>query len=219
MSKIIHCCWFGGNKKSPLIKNCMESWQKYLPDFEVMEWNENNFDINVNQYIREAFEHRKWAFVSDYVRLWVLYNHGGIYLDTDVEVFKDMSKFLEHNAFTGFEKYNNEIQPITAVMGAQKGNTWIKDLLSEYDGIRFVNPDGTLNLQTNTRRITRQLVEELGVNPHSDTHQTIGDDIHIYPSTYFCHKDKHSYSMHHFNGSWVPKKQKLKKFIMKLLKG
>ena len=101
--KVIHYCWFGRGKLPKLAKKCIKSWKKYLPDYKIIEWNEDNFDINSNQYVREAYEAKKYAFVSDYVRLYALYNYGGIYMDTDVEVIKSLDEFLIHEAFSGFE--------------------------------------------------------------------------------------------------------------------
>ncbi|MGI2197943.1 glycosyltransferase family 32 protein [Shewanella baltica] len=217
MEKIIHCCWFGGNKKSKLIEECMASWRKYLPEYKIIEWNESNFDINSNQYVKEAYENKKWAFVSDYVRLFALNKYGGIYLDTDVEVFRNMDEFLEHDFFSGFEFYSNTLSPITAVMGSKKNSHFISELLSEYDNACFINKDGSLNLQTNTRRITDILVNIYNIDPNKDVYQSSSDKIHIYPSTYFCNKAENSYSIHHFDGSWIPKKQKLRKKILKFI--
>ena len=102
--KIIHYCWFGGNDKLESVMKCIESWKKYLPDYEIMEWNESNFNIKkANQYVREAYDNKKWAFVTDYVRLIALYENGGIYFDTDVEVFKSFDSLLSEKAFFGFE--------------------------------------------------------------------------------------------------------------------
>ena len=98
--KIIHYCWFGGNPLPADARRCIESWKKYLPDYKIKEWNENNFDINSNQYVREAYEKRKFAFVTDYVRLYALVNEGGVYMDTDVEVIKSYDPFLHHTAFS-----------------------------------------------------------------------------------------------------------------------
>lgn len=101
--KIIHYCWFGRGKMPKLALKCLKSWNKYCSDYKVICWNEDNFDINSNQYVKEAYESRKYAFVSDYVRLYALYNYGGVYMDTDVEVIKNIDKFLAEKAFTGFE--------------------------------------------------------------------------------------------------------------------
>ena len=104
--KVIHYCWFGKKPLPPLAVNCIDSWKKFCPDYEIIEWNEKNFDINSNTYVREAYENKKWAFVSDYVQLYALYNYGGIYMDTDVQVLKPLDAFLNDQAFSGFEAYD-----------------------------------------------------------------------------------------------------------------
>ena len=124
--KIIHYCWFGRNEKSEKIKFCMDSWKKYLPDYEIIEWNEDNFHINEIKYVNEAYDKKKWAFVTDYVRAYALYKKGGIYLDTDVEITGNLDTFLTHGAFSGFESKG---YPFTALWGANKGHHWPKKVL------------------------------------------------------------------------------------------
>ncbi|HIF9551296.1 TPA: glycosyltransferase family 32 protein [Photobacterium damselae] len=217
MSKIIHCCWFGRGKKSKLIEKCMTSWSIYASDYKVVEWNEDNFDIHMHPYVEEAYKAKKWAFVSDYVRVYALYNYGGIYLDTDVELFKELSPdFLEHEFFSGFELYNGEINPITALMGAKKNSKFVKELLDNYENRSFIKSNGEYDLLTNTRVITDILVNRYDIDPNTDTLQ-YNDDVCIYPSDYFCNKTSRSYAMHHFDGSWVPQKQKLRKKIINLI--
>ena len=143
MEKIIHYVWFGKGKKSELINHCIESWKKYLPDYQIKEWNEDNFDINFNAFTRGAYDAKKFAFVSDVTRLYALYTEGGIYLDTDVEVFKSLDEFLKEPAFTGFEC---DFYPVCATMGAEKGNPLIKELLDYYTDKQF----DITNLTTNT---------------------------------------------------------------------
>lgn len=216
MSKIIHCCWFGGNKKTDLIKSCQKSWEKHMANYEIMEWNESNFDITQNKYVKEAYENKKWAFVSDYVRLYALYNYGGIYLDTDVELFKSLDEFNSGGFFSGFELYEGRISPITAVMGANKGNKFISRLLDDYAIRSFITSSGDFDLTTNTRVITKILIEEHGIDPLTDAYQESGNNIRIYPSSYFCNNLDSSYALHHFDGSWLPRKQKIKKKITKM---
>lgn len=210
ITKKIHYCWFGKNPKSKLIKKCIASWRKHLPEYEVIEWNEDNFDIKSNRYVKEAYEAKKWAFVSDYVRLWALKEFGGIYMDTDVEVFKKFDMFLHHGFFTGYERYGESISPITAVMGSKQNHPLVAKLFDEYKDIAFLMPDGSFNITTNTSRITSFLVNNYGVHATNDTYQVLADDIHIYPSTYFCMEHKDSYSIHHFDASWKPLKKRLK---------
>jgi mannosyltransferase OCH1-like enzyme len=134
-----------------LAVNCINSWKKYLPDYELVLWNEDNFDINSNQYVKEAYESKKYAFVTDYVRLYALYHHGGIYMDTDVEVLKSLDEFLEHTAFTGCE---NDQMCVTGTMASEKGHKWIEDLLNDYDDKKFILAEGSFDKTPNTQIIT-----------------------------------------------------------------
>lgn len=203
--KIIHYCWFGRGQKSELIQRCIESWKKYCPDYEIIEWNEDNIDINATAYTEQAYAAKKWAFVSDYARLYALYNMGGVYLDTDVEVLKPLDEFLAHDAFTGFETKDS---PVTAVMGACKGDPIIKMLLDYYDGAQFINNDGTLNMLTNTHIITKYFIEQ-GVRLNGKKQVVAGMDL--YPQIVFCPNNfsrifgkpsAKSYTIHHFDQSW-----------------
>ena len=222
--KTIHYCWFGRGEKNELMKKCINSWHEFLPDYEIIEWNEDNFDINSNTYVKEAYENKKYAFVTDYVRLYVLYNYGGVYMDTDVEVIKNIDCFLKHKAFSGFE--NNNYVP-TGIMASQKENKWIKILLDEYDDLKFVKKDGTFDLTTNVIRITNSTINNYNLVPNN-TFQDLKDVV-FYPHDYFCPKDwetgniyitDNTYTIHHFNGSWHTKKEKkqakkMKQYIQK----
>ena len=126
--KKIHYCWFGRNPLPESAQKCIASWRKYLPDYEIKEWNEDNFDINVNLYVKQAYESRKFAFVTDYVRLYALASEGGVYMDTDVEVLKTFDPFLHHHAFSGFE--NNNYVP-TGMMASEKNGKWVTELLDD----------------------------------------------------------------------------------------
>lgn len=214
--KKIHYCWFGRGEKSDKIKACLSSWEKYLPDYEIMEWNEDTFDLDSNIYVKQAYEARKWAFVSDYVRLYALYHCGGIYMDTDVEVLKPFDAFLESPAFTGFETKDS---PITAVFGSEKGNSVIWELLKEYEGRQFVLPDGSFDLTTNTTAITESFLS-MGVVPNGKFQKL--DNVYIYPQIYFCPNNftriwdkpsKKSYAIHHFEGSWKDSKTRSSRLI------
>lgn len=133
--KKIHYCWFGGNPLPESAKKYIGTWKKYCPDYEIIEWNENNFDVTQNQYCKEAYEAKKWAFVSDYARLKVLYDFGGIYMDTDVEVVKPLDDLLQYNWFSGFES-EKRIQ--TGTMGAGFNSTIIKIFLDDYKNRHFI---------------------------------------------------------------------------------
>ena len=213
--KIIHYCWFGRGEKPELAIKCINSWKKYCPDYVLKEWNEDNFDINSNLYVKQAYENKKYAFVTDYVRLFALYSEGGIYMDTDVEVLKPIDEFLKHKAFSSFEN-NNKIP--TGIMGAEKGNEWIKDLLDEYLNLRFVKENGDLDTTTNVERITNLTEKQYGLKKESSYQELKNGIVTMYPYDYFCPKDwetgeinltENSYTIHHFNGSWHSEKDKV----------
>ena len=139
--KIIHYCWFGGGAISPENRKCMESWEKYCPDYKIIEWNEQNFDISKNRYVQQAYEAKKYAFVSDYARLAVVYEYGGIYLDSDVEVLKSFDPLLDLPYFVGAE---NAGTIEAAIIGAEKGCDWIKACLDYYKGRNFIQESVSL---------------------------------------------------------------------------
>lgn len=204
--KIIHYCWFGRGQKPELAVKCIESWKKYLPDYELKEWNEDNFDIIQNQYVREAYENRKFAFVTDYVRLYAIYHEGGVYMDTDVEVFGSYDSFLHHHAFSGFE--TDGYVP-TGMMAAEKGSIWAKELLEQYNTRKFVREDGSFDMTTNTKVITQYMLEKGLIR--NNKYQDFQNLCTMYPSEYFCPKDhrtgkikctKNTICIHHFAGSW-----------------
>ena len=204
--KIIHYCWFGHGAKPELALNCISSWKRYLPDYELKEWNEDNFDISSNRYVKEAYDNRKYAFVTDYVRLFALYNEGGIYMDTDVEVLGRFDQFLHHKAFSGFE--TDGCVP-TGMMGAEKGSQWVRELLEQYDGRSFILADGSLDMTTNTTVITNYMLSKGLVQ--NNTYQDFVGLCTMYPAEYFCPKDHRTgiikstnktVCIHHFAGSW-----------------
>lgn len=212
--KVIHYCWFGRGPKSSLINKCIASWQKYLFDYEIIEWNEDNFDLDTNIFVKEAYQCQKYAFVSDYVRLYVLYKYGGIYMDTDCEVLKPLDKFLNHESFSGYEKIN--LIP-TAIMGAKKNNYWIKMLLDYYQDRHFILSDGNLDTTTNVLIISKITSDAYNLTLNNQEINFNGNVI--YPKEYFCPKNgfetkalitKNTYTIHHFNGSWHDDKTKLR---------
>lgn len=221
--KIIHYCWFGGNDLSELALKCIDSWKKYCPDYKIVQWNEKNFDINCNRYVKEAYEAKKWAFVTDYVRLFVLLKYGGIYMDTDVEIIRNIDGFLCNEAFSGFETINTIS---TAIIGAKQGNQWIKILLSCYDNRIFIRQDGSLDTTTNVTTITNITKENYSLELNN-TLKKIDGNVTIYPKDYFCPKDyftgkiditKNTYAIHNFNASWHTEEEKwqhekLKKYM------
>ncbi len=203
--KIIHYCWFGGAPLPELAKRCIESWKKHCPDYEIMRWDENNFDINFNTYVHEAYAARKWAFVSDVARLHALVTHGGIYMDTDVEVIRNLDTLLDYEALSGFEAPN---RIPTGLMACQQGQEMFRKFLEDYDNEHFILSDGSLNQTTNVVKITNYCLKHgLTLN---NTIQTI-NGFTLFPCDYFCPKDcetrklhlsKNTYTIHHFDGSW-----------------
>lgn len=223
--KIIHYCWFGRGDIPASALKCIESWKKYLPDYSLKEWNEDNFDINSNLYVSQAYENKKYAFVTDFVRLYAIYTEGGVYMDTDVEVLKSLDEFLVHSAFSGFE--NNNYVP-TGIMAAEKGSLWARELLADYNNRTFVQMDGSLDTTTNTKTITDYMLNKgLILN---DRYQEIKGLVVMYPHDYFCPKDhgtgiikltSRSVCIHHFAKSWVDPRIRylsdFKKSLMKIL--
>ncbi|WP_246294091.1 glycosyltransferase family 32 protein [Paenibacillus planticolens] len=212
--KIIHYCWFGKNEQPDIVKTCISSWKAKCPEYQLIEWNEDNFDINCTPYVSEAYKSGKFAFVSDYVRVYALYHFGGIYLDTDVEVFKSFDDLLHHHSFWGFEQEN---YIATSTIGAAKGNKLIEEFLASYTGIKFIKEDGTYNDLTNVAMIT-QILQNKGLKMNGE-YQVIDGDAVFYPQTYFspydyinCRKfiTNNTYAMHHFYKSWLPPSVRLK---------
>ena len=212
--KIIHYCWFGGNPLPDDAKSCIESWKKNCPDYEIREWNESNFDLNCCSYVRQAYEAKKWAFITDYVRLYAMVNYGGIYMDTDVEVRKPLDSFLKHQAFSGFQE--PKYIP-TGIMACEKGFPLFKQLLDEYDTRVFVKDDGSYNTVPNTVYIT-DLCLERGLELNNK-YQVV-EGFALYPVDYFCAKSfatgmvqetENTYTIHHFAGSWYTEEQKRRK--------
>lgn len=219
--KIIHYCWFGRNPLPPLAIKCIESWKKILPEYEIKEWNEDNFDLDMYPYAREAYDNRKFAFVTDIVRLYALFNEGGVYMDTDVEILKPLDPFLHHAAFSGFE---SEDSFPTGLMAAEKGSKWAKDNLEWYNDKHFVKDDGTLDTTTNVVIIMKVL--EKYHFKLDNTYQEVSGYFTIYPKEYFCPKDydtkkihltDNTVAIHHFDGSWHSKSDKIKELLCRIL--
>lgn len=217
--KIIHYCWFGGKQLPKLAIRCLESWRKYCPDYEIIEWNENNFDITATTYTREAFEAKKWAFISDYVRLYVLSRYGGIYMDTDVEVIKPLEPFLELEGFSGFELPD---RIPTGLMASEKGQPLISEFLTLYDDKHFII-NGTMDLTTNVEIMTN-CARSKGLKLNNQLQ--VVDGYTFYPQEFFCPKNNrtleltltdNTVTIHHFNGSWTTGKTKATRMIKKVL--
>lgn len=218
--KTIHYCWFGGNPLPELAQKCIASWKKYCPDYEIVEWNESNFDVHCCSYAEEAYKAKKWAFVSDVARLYALVNYGGIYMDTDVEVIKPLDSLLEYDAVSGFE---NSTQIPTGLMAASKGHKMFVELFHDYDNAHFIRPDGSYDTTTNVVRITNACLKH-GFIPNNQK-QTI-NGFTLLPSDFLCPKDfdtkevhltKNTMVIHHFDGSWQTPEEKYRDHIREKL--
>ncbi len=205
--KIIHFVWVGNQPKPKLVLDCIASWKQFCPDYEIIEWGNDSLSKIDNRYVSQAFEHKKWAFVSDYLRLYALNKFGGFYFDSDLEITANIDKFRNNSFITGHELYKGTVFPFTAFMGSEPNGKIVKTLLSEYDDIDFVNLDGTLNQKTNTVRVSELFGKKYGVlTPYDGTKQIkLDKDGIIEPWWFFCtpRNGFENYSIHHFNGSWL----------------
>ena len=216
--KKIHYCWFGRGKKSAKFQMCLDSWSKVLPEYELKEWNEDNFDVNMIPYTKEAYHARKWAHVTDYVRLYALYNEGGVYMDSDVEVLKPLDRFLEDVAFTGYEAVGH---PLTGIMASEKGGKWVEDLMRDYDGRHFIDADGNPDLTQNTT-YAHNVMKRAGMRL-DQTEENVPGYVHVYPADFFCPKvwgsgDKvkvtpNTHTIHHYVSSWLPWQGKIARWF------
>lgn len=230
--KIIHYCWFGGKPLPANAKKCIASWRKYLPDYEIKEWNESNFDVNIIPYTAEAYKVKKYAFVSDYARFWILYKFGGLYFDTDVEIIQNMDCIIAKGPFMGCE---NEVKIDTLPiqlgvnpglgLGANPKLDLLGEILSLYRDKHYILANGSFS-RDNVVTITTELLCQYGLK--STTHIQNIAGIFVYPKKYFCPKDyttgkikitKDSYSIHWYGASWASPSQKIKRFVWKMLIG
>ena len=207
--KIIHYCWFGRNPKPKDVLEYIETWKRHNPDYEIKEWNEDNFDIHCCKYVWEAYNAKKYAFVSDYARLYALYTEGGIYLDTDVEVRKSFDSLLGNKSFVGWE--DNFLG--TGILAACKEQKWVKDILDTYEGEPFIYWNGKLNCHPNPYRLN-DVLKRYGLK-QTHAYDVLEDDIAIYPIEILCanNHEKREYvitdntiSIHHYSGTWSSKK-------------
>ena len=217
-NKIIHYCWFGGAPLSDLTKKCIESWKKFLPDFEIKEWNEQNFDVNQCEFVRQAYEQKKWAFVADYTRFKVLEEYGGLYLDTDMEITKDISKYLEHELFLGCE--DSKLINAAVVWSKNKGNEHIKNIVNIYELKEEFNPNDDL-YETSVPQVLSKYFKDYGFDKLKDNEIQIlaNEKVYIYPMEYFyplSYDYQHnkftdnSCMIHHFDATWISKMEKIK---------
>lgn len=224
--KKIHYIWVGDQEKPELVQKCIKSWVENLPDYEIIEWNNDILQEINNRYVLEAIHAKKWAFVSDYLRLYALYHQGGIYLDTDILITQSLSPFLNNDFFIGSEPYKKKLAyPMTAVIGAVAHNEIILDLLKTYNNSRFINNEGKQDLTTNPVRFADYFLNSFGLKyPYKkDVLIHLKQKSKIYPTYYFCNSvdNKINYSIHLFNGSWLDsysRKNKLKILNYRLVK-
>ncbi len=227
--KIIHYCWYGKGTMDDKTHMCISSWKTHCPDFTFICWDEDNTDFSMNPYLKEAYEAKKYAFVTDYMRLYALKKYGGIYMDTDMEVIKPLDPLCQYPAFTGIQ---DETVCCTGIMGAEPEHEWINKLFHYYDNRHFIKEDGSLDLCPNIVFMTEYTKELYGWEYREGTFEVPGKII-IFPFEIFCCKDyetghiyrtQDSITIHHFKGSWVDKKNgvkslniKVKRLLIKLM--
>lgn len=230
--KIIHLCWLSGDAYPPKIAKCLKSWEKYLPDYEIILWDTKRFDLNTSDWVRQAFEEKKYAFAADYIRFYALYQMGGIYLDSDVEVLKSFDDLLDLPYFVGAEKAQT---PEAAIIGAEKGCDWIKHCLDYYDNRSFVKPDGSLDI----RKLPEIMVEQIQKfkpirvlsleNSLNIRKLDMQKEVLEFNDAFFSPKvfdsreveiTPYTYAIHHYQNSWFSPKAKLyyrtRSFFVKL---
>lgn len=210
--KVIHYCWFSGREMPDYLKKCVDNWHQFCPDYEIKRWDESNYDISKNLYMKQAYEAKKWGFVPDYARLDILYNHGGFYLDTDVELIKSLDTLRGQEAFCGVEKWGNI--NMGGCSGAVKQHPMIKRVLDYRENIPFIREDGTYNLETCGVYETKPFIEE-GMIVDNTTQRihnmTVFSSFFFHPYDYMSGETcitKNTYSIHHFNGGWLDEKRK-----------
>lgn len=225
--KIIHYCWFGRNPLPELAIKCIESWKKYLPDYKIKEWNEDNFNVNIIPYTAEAYKMKKYAFVSDYARFWILYKYGGIYFDTDVEVIKPIDDIIEKGNFIGLEKDGSKRTALAVApglgLGVNPGLSLIKELTEKYNDRHFEYHANIRMMQTIVYYTTKHFLEN-GLKYGKGVQKI--DEMWVYPSEYFCpinlttgrlHITKNTRTIHHYAGKWMEHPEKSLKDTLKAI--
>ena len=225
--KVIHYCWFGGKPLDALGEKCLKSWKKYFPDYEIIRWDESNVDLTSCQYIKEAYAAKKWAFVSDYIRFKIMYEHGGVYFDTDVEVVRTFDDILKNGSFMGCEqpdlKKGMRVAPGLG-FAVEPGLDVIREIIDHYESSSFYNDDGSLNLQLTVVERTTNILRQHGLKESMDSQQVAG--LTVYATDYFCpiHADTHQMSMtanthsiHWYAGSWVEPMVKFRSSVYRIL--
>lgn len=220
--KVIHYCWFGGNPLPESAIKCIESWRKYMPDYEIREWNEACFDVNAVRFTQEAYKLKQYAFVSDYARFWILYNYGGVYFDTDVELIKPIDDIIARGAFVGMEisyKKANGLWGIAPGLGiaGEKLNPIFGEVLAKYENMHFVNSRGSFSAT-----VVKMFSQLMNAKPYrmDESGIAIFDCMNVYPKDYFCPKNyvtgelditENTRSIHHYAATWVKRKSFLQR--------
>lgn len=214
--KVIHYCWFGGNSLPEFAIKCIDSWRKYMPDYEIKEWNESNFDVNIIPYTKEAYEAKKYAFVSDYARFWILYHYGGVYFDTDVEVIRPLDEIIERGAFMGCEidgqdpHYGDIAVAPGLGLAVEAKHKVYEAILEKYADHQFRNDDGSYNTTYAVVKLTTDTLKSFGMGNIKGIQQVA--DIYIYPQCYFnpfddatgrLNKTPDTYTIHWFSKTWM----------------
>lgn len=225
--KTIHYCWFGRNPLPSSARKCIASWKKYLPDYEIKEWNEDNFDVNCIPYTRDAYAAKKYAFVSDYARFWILYHYGGVYFDTDVEVIRPMNDIIAKGPFMGWEKPGSTgVYSIAPGLGlaANKEQPLYQEILDGFEDLTFYNEKGEINKYTMIPFIT-DLLTQKGLK--KDGSLQVIDDVILYPSEYLCPLEyftgkvtitDNTYAIHWYTMTWLPQTTVWRFKLMRLIR-
>lgn len=233
LPKIIHYCWFGGKPLPKSAIKCKESWKKFLPEYEIKEWNESNFDVNSIPYTRDAYAAKKYAFVSDYARFYILYHEGGLYFDTDVEIIRPMNDIIEKGAFMSVEIPFRKLTQAPSInpgqgIGASKGHPVYKEMIDFYQKLSFYREDGAIQNYAMIRKIS-DIFSDAGMKAIDEVQ--LLRDTYIYPADYFNPLDEltgklnitdRTKAIHWYEASWLPSqpiwRKKLKQIIRRILK-
>lgn len=233
--KKIHYCWFGGNPLPEDVKRYIESWKKYCPDYELIRWDESNYDVHKNTYVELAYQNKKWAFLTDYARLDIIYEHGGIYLDADVELVHGLDDLLQNNCYMGMEQVGTVNTGLG--FGAEPKHPFLRENMKPYEKQNFVQEDGTFKPPICVR-ITTNLLKEKGLTVENKIQKI--QNVTVYPTDYFCPLKmgtnkltitENTHSIHHYAASWytgnalvrkikyylIPAKIFIKKYILRRL--
>lgn len=202
IEKIIHYVWLGDHEKPASVIKNIQTWQKYNPGYQLKEWNEENFDVNLNPFVSQAYRDKKYAFVSDYIRLYALYHDGGIYLDTDMVAYQSFDTLLDNHFFLTFEK---ELVIASSIIGSEKGNPIILDMLKTiYEDLTF--DVSRMREYANTILITNYFSMFYQQIKWNGQEQVINNRIHFYPGTLLVNPGRHNISIHLFEASWMKNK-------------